>query len=154
MDNETKRINTLMDAVEGLSNKLKHINLTKDKDNIHNINHDHDQTKIASGSVNEIDEKYLTFNIRDDHTHANSNVNTNLNQDEIDFINSATARNRYVQNLKIDDLMESNVNLNSLKGSNNGMMDANSNKLIGNLAKNNNDFKFKIEELENFALKM
>jgi len=136
-----------MDSVEGLSNKFKNINLNKEKDILN-----HDQTNIPS--VNEIDEKFLTFNIRDDHTQSNSNINTNYNQDEIDFINSATARNRYVQNLKIDDLMESNVNMNSVKGSVNGMMDVNSNKLIGNLAKNNNDFKFKIEELENFALKM
>jgi len=76
-----------------------------------------------------------------------------LNKDELDFINSASARTKYVQNLKIDDLMESNVNTNSVIGGVNGKKEDN-NKLIGSLAKNNNDFKFKIEELENFALKM
>jgi len=62
-----------------------------------------------------------------------------LNKDELDFINSASARTKYVQNLKIDDLMESNVNTNSVIGGVNGKKEDN-NKLIGSLAKNNNDF--------------
>lgn len=45
--------------------------------------------------------------------------------------------------------MESNVN--SVLG--NGRKDTNE-KIIGSLTKNNSEFKFKIEELENFALKM
>lgn len=45
--------------------------------------------------------------------------------------------------------MESNVN--SVLG--NERKDTNE-KIIGSLTKNNSEFKFKIEELENFALKM
>jgi hypothetical protein len=127
-------MNELTDVVESLTTKLGNISI---KGN--NLD-----TSISVKKNSDIDEKYLTFNanVRDDNRDK-----TNLNIDEINFVNSATARTRYVQNLKIDDLLESNFN--SIIKNNPA-----SDRIIGNLTKNNNDFKFKIEELENFALRI
>lgn len=127
-------MNELTDVVESLTTKLGNISIK-----CYNLD-----TSISVKKNSDIDEKYLTFNanVRDDNRDK-----TNLNIDEINFVNSATARTRYVQNLKIDDLLESNFN--SIIKNNPA-----SDRIIGNLTKNNNDFKFKIEELENFALRI
>ena len=118
-------MNELTDVVESLTTKLGNISI---KGN--NLD-----TSISVKKNSDIDEKYLTFNanVRDDNRDK-----TNLNIDEINFVNSATART-YVQNLKIHDLLESNFN--SIIKNNPA-----SDRIIGNLTKNNNDFKFKIEE--------
>lgn len=130
IDSEFKQVNELKDAIDSLSCKLNGQNKSVQNQ------------PIKKNS--DTDENYLTFNVRDDN---GNNRSDNLNSDEINFINSATARTRYVQNLKIDDLVESNFN-SVIKNTNV------SDKIIGNLTKSNNDVRFKIEELENFALRI